>query len=377
MTGHPVICSMIRVNRLSITQFKNYQQVSFDFPSRITGICGWNGVGKTNLLDALYYCCFTRSYFSHSDTQNIRFDTDGFRLAAEFSYLGQPEEFVCVHRGNGKSKSIQLNGVAYPKFSQHIGHYPAVMIAPDDVEMITGGSEERRKYLDTLFAQFDPAYLEALIQYNRILTQRNSLLKQLADHSTQNLALLDVYDEQLIPVAQLLFEKRQTYTSELLPDVLSLYTLLASKPEAIAVRYQSALAQESMESLLVRNRQRDLYLQRSTVGVHRDDLISLLDDQPFKQTASQGQRKSLLFAFKLAEYRLLHRKKGFAPLLFLDDVFEKLDAQRMQNLLDWVAGLTEAQVFITDTHEDRLREALAGCTHDYAMLRLGDSQPAE
>lgn len=377
MTGHPVICSMIRVNRLSITQFKNYQQVSFDFPSRITGICGWNGVGKTNLLDALYYCCFTRSYFSTSDTQNIRFDTDGFRLAADFTYQGQNEELVCIHRGNGRSKSISLNGVAYPRFSQHIGHYPAVMIAPDDVEMLTGGSEERRKYLDTLFAQFDPDYLDALIQYNRILTQRNSLLKQLAEQSQQSLSLLDVYDEQLIPVATRLFEKRQTYTAELVPDVLSLYTLLASKPEAIQVRYQSALLEDSMASLLTRNRQRDLYLQRSTVGVHRDDLICLLDDQPFKQTASQGQRKSLLFAFKLAEYRLLQRKKGFAPLLFLDDVFEKLDAQRMQNLLDWVAGLTEAQVFITDTHEDRLRDALANCTSDYSMLRLGDSSKAE
>jgi DNA replication and repair protein RecF len=362
---------MIRVDRLVITQFKNYQQVSFDFPNRITGICGLNGVGKTNLLDALYYCCFTRSYFTATDTQNIRFNTDGFRLAAQCHYLGANEELVCIHRGNGKSKSISLNGVPYPKFSQHIGHYPAVMIAPDDIDIITGSSEERRKYLDTLFAQFDAAYLDALIQYNRILTQRNSLLKQLAEQPHQNLTLLDVYDEQLIPIGQALFEKRKAYTEELVPDILELYSLLASKPEAISVRYKSALNDQPFDALLARNRSRDLFIQRTSVGVHKDDLVCLLDDQPFKQTASQGQRKSLLFALKLAEYRMLQHKKGFAPLLFLDDVFEKLDAHRMQNLLDWVAGLKDAQVFITDTHEDRLHAALSRCTDDYAILDLG------
>lgn len=362
---------MIRLNQLTLTQFKNYSQASFSFPNRITGICGLNGVGKTNLLDAIYYCCFTRSFFSNTDAQNIQFHADGFRLAAVFNYSGESETLVCIHRGSGKTKTVLLNEVEYPRFSQHIGHYPAVMIAPDDIEIITGGSEERRKYLDTHFSQFDRDYLETLIQYGRVLQQRNALLKQLAEQPGSQMMLLDVYDEQLIPLGQRIYELRRQYCEILIPEVVRFYHTLADNQEIVEVQYTSPLHQQSFGDILQKNRSRDMLLQRTSSGVHKDDLVCTLQGQPFRQTASQGQRKSLLFALKLAEFHLLHEKKGFPPLLLLDDVFEKLDQERMHNLLHWVAQFQTGQVFITDTHEARLREALAACTTDFDVITLG------
>ena len=347
---------MLRLSKISLTHFKNYTFETFDFTTRVTGICGLNGMGKTNLLDAVYYCCFTKSYFTSSDQMNVHFGTEGFRLEASFSNKADALKVVCINRGTGK-KEFYLNDVPYDKLSKHIGLLPTVMIAPDDIEIITGGSEERRKLVDTIICQLDAEYLQQLMIYNKVLQQRNSLLKQFAEKGSNDEALLQIIDQQLIAPGNYVFEKRIAFTQQLIPLVQDFYKQIAENDEQVRISYESKLAQRSFEELLIQNRDKDRFLQRTNAGIHKDDLAFELNGQPFKSIASQGQRKSLLFAIKLAEYEVMRRGKGFAPLLLLDDVFEKLDDNRMKNLLNWVCNHNEGQVFITDTHRERLENA--------------------
>lgn len=360
---------MLRLSRISLTHFKNYEFETFDFTSRVTGICGLNGMGKTNLLDAIYYCCFTKSYFTSSDQLNVGFGKEGFRLEGSFANSDDALKVVCINRGTGK-KEFSLNNVPYEKLSKHIGLLPTVMIAPDDIEIITGGSEERRKLVDTILCQLDADYLQQLMIYNKVLQQRNSLLKQFAEKGTNDEALLQIIDAQLMAPGNYVFEKRMSFTQELIPLVQDFYKQIAENDEFIRISYESKLSQQSFEKLLMQNRDKDRYLQRTNAGIHKDDLLFELNGQPFKSIASQGQRKSLLFAIKLAEYEIMRRGKGFAPLLLLDDVFEKLDDNRMKNLLNWVCNHNEGQVFITDTHRDRLEKAFEQLKVDGQVIEL-------
>ncbi len=361
--------AMLQINKITITQYKNYDFASFDFKERVIGICGLNGKGKTNLLDAIYYCCFTKSYFSKTDALSVQFDKDGFRLEAFFENDTEEQKLVCIHRGAGK-KELLLNEVPYEKMSQHIGKFPAVMVAPDDIELITGGSEERRRFIDTVISQMDAEYLQQLIQYNKVLQQRNSLLKRFAEQGKTDWPLLEVLDEQLIVPGNFIYTKRKNFTADLIPLVQKFYNQIAANAEAVTLQYESQLNTGDFESVLNQYRQKDFMLQRSNGGVHKDDISMLLNDQSFKNTASQGQRKSLLFALKLAEFELLKTNKGFAPLLFLDDVFEKLDDNRMQQLLHWVCNENTGQVFITDTHKDRLEDAFKSLQVKYQVIEL-------
>ena len=348
---------MLRLDTISLTRFKNYTDRQFDFSERIVGFCGPNGAGKTNLLDAIYYLCLTKSYFAKTDAASASFGFQGFRI--EGHYTRQQEKFttVCILRENGK-KEIILNQDNYTRFSQHIGKFPVVFVAPDDVLLVTGGSEERRKFIDTLISQVDPRYLNHLIRYNRVLQQRNGLLKQFAETGLKDEALLEVLDQQLYAPAEYIFTERNTFLSSFITEVKLRYEMIAGKEEGLDLQYQSALQHQSMAELLLSCRQRDALAQRTTSGIHKDELEIRLGDQPLKNIASQGQRKSLLFALKLAEFTVLQRIKGFPPLLLLDDVFEKLDEKRMQNLLHWACVENTGQVFLTDTHCTRLTEAL-------------------
>ena len=354
----PKYYSLLQLNDISLVQFKNYEQANFQFRERIVGICGNNGVGKTNLLDAIYYLCFTKSYFTKSDQLNVYKGSTGFRIEGQF----QKEEngtlkAVCILRETGK-KEFSLDDETYEKFSHHIGRFPCVIIAPDDVQIITGGSEERRRFLDALLSQLDPGYLQNLIEYNKILQQRNSFLKSLTDNRIQDKSLLDVYDSQLIRPGTYVFEQRKTFLINLLPLVKQFYGQIAGITEPVELTYESRLSHTSFRDLLHQFRDKDLVLQRTSAGIHKDDIEMSFSGQPFKVIASQGQRKSLLFALKLAEYESLKQAKGFPPILLLDDVFEKLDENRMHNLLDKVCLQNNSQIFITDTHPDRIREQL-------------------
>jgi DNA replication and repair protein RecF len=361
---------MLQLKKIALTQFKNYHLQSFQFTERIIGICGKNGAGKTNLLDAIYYMCFTKSYFTRTDFSSVLHGHSGFRLVADFELNKTAEKAVYILRETNK-KELSINDDAYTKFSQHIGRYPCVIIAPDDVQLIIGGSEERRKFIDTLLSQLYPAYLQALIAYQKILAQRNSLLKSFAENGgTNDFTLLDVLDEQLNAQGVIIFEKRKHFLLSFLPTVKKMYLQIANTKEDINLFYESELHSVSLQDLIKYNRQKDCYAQRTTGGVHKDDLLFTLGEQPVKNIASQGQRKSLLFALKLAEMEVLKNEKGFAPLLLLDDVFEKLDEDRISNLLQRVCQQNDGQVFITDTNEERFTAHLEALSIQHQLIQL-------
>jgi DNA replication and repair protein RecF len=360
---------VIKFNFISLLQFKNYSRQSFRFTKRITGIAGNNGVGKTNLLDAIYYLCFTKSYFSRTDTMNVQQGQTGFRLEAETGFNGKAERLVCILRESGK-KEFYLNEDMYERLSQHLGRYTCVMIAPDDAQLITGGSEERRRFLDALLSQLDVTYLQHLITYNRILRQRNSLLVSFAETGNRNMALLEVLNDQLLKPAGYIFEKRKSFLSSFIPAAVELYDEIAGKEDAMGIRYESDLAGTSFKELLQVYQPKDIAAQRTTIGIHKDDLEITMNGQSFKNIASQGQRKSLLFALKLTEMQALKHEKGYAPVLLLDDVFEKLDEGRISNLLKKVCVENDGQVFITDTNEERLEKHLEKTGCDFSIIRL-------
>jgi len=359
---------LLALESILLYQFKNYRQARFDFNSRITGISGQNGIGKTNLLDAIYYLCFTKSYFTRTDSQNVLNGANGFRIEGQF-HLGEEHlRTVCILRETGK-KEFLVNEQPYDRFSSHIGRFPSVVIAPDDVQIITEASEERRRFLDAFLSQADPVYLQNLIDYTRLLQQRNSYLRSI-DNRQADHRLLDTYDMQLVNAGTQLFDARRNFLVEFIPMVITLYNGIAGTEEGLSIAYKSQLLQQDFQSLLQQSREKDILLQRTNAGVHRDDLELFLNDQPFKSMASQGQRKSLLFALKLAEFEGLRTIKGFAPLLLLDDVFEKLDEQRMHNLLSRVCIDSGAQLFVTDTHPERIRNHLKSLNVDYGMISL-------
>jgi DNA replication and repair protein RecF len=360
---------MLMLQSILLLQFKNYTNRKFDFTEKLIGICGNNGTGKTNLIDAVHYLCFTKSYFTRSDSNCVQQEKNGFRLEGDFILHDKPEKAVCVLRENGK-KEFSINDHGYDKFSQHIGHYPCVVIAPDDASLITGVSEERRKFLDSMLSQLDAEYLQNLIIYMKVLQQRNSLLKSFAETGARNFTLLDVIDEQLKKPGAFIFNKRKEFLISFLPLVKHLYLDIAKRVEDIQLYYESELLHASFDEILTATREKDCIIQRTSSGVHRDNIEINLGALAFRTIASQGQRKSLLFALKLAEMEILKKEKGFAPLLLLDDVFEKLDEERISNLLQKVCVESEGQIFITDTNEDRLVSHLKQVSPSFQLVNL-------
>ncbi|WP_143310816.1 DNA replication/repair protein RecF [Chitinophaga vietnamensis] len=359
---------MLYIKKISLVQFKNYTQQQFLFDKKVVGITGRNGSGKTNLLDAIYYLCFTRSYFTSNESQNTRYHTNGFRLEGTFSKNGHEEKILCTVK-EGK-KEFSLNDDKYDRFSRHIGQFPAVMIAPDDAAIIAGGSEERRKWLDTLLSQLDPSYLDHLIVYQKILLQRNTLLKNMEASGPQQDQLLDIFDLQLVQHGVPVFKARQQFLQAFIPEVQRLYDYIAGTHETVNIRYHCSLQEDDFANLLHACRYRDMQLQRTSTGIHRDDLVFLLNDHPMKTSASQGQRKSFLFALKLAQFEVLKKHKQFPPLLLLDDVFEKLDQDRVMRLIALVADQQYGQVFITDTHAQRLLDAFAATGETVQLISI-------
>ncbi len=360
---------MLRLQNITLTHFKNYDISNFNFEKNVVGICGLNGIGKTNLLDAIYYCCFTKSYFTNTDNLNINFEKDGFRIEANVEKNNIIQKVICINRGIGK-KEFSVNDIAYNKLSEHIGSLPSVIIAPDDVQIIIGNSEGRRRYLDTIICQLDKSYLQNLITYNKVLLQRNSFLKNIAETGKIDTLLLEIINDQLVKSANAVFERRTFYTQQLIPIITSFYKQIAENDEEIAFNYKSDLQQNDFAFLLKNNFEKDKILQRTSAGIHKDEIIFLLNEQPFKSIASQGQRKSLLFSLKFAEYQLIKDTKSFSPILLLDDVFEKLDEKRMERLLHWVCKQNDGQVFITDTHKSRLENIFEQLKIDGQIIEL-------
>lgn len=360
---------MLVLDNISLFQFRNYHSGSFSFEKNIVGFCGKNGSGKTNLLDAIYYLCFTKSYFGKPDAQNVAHGKAGFRLEGNFKKQQQTHNVACVVRENGK-KEFSTDGELYTKFATHIGKFPCVMIAPDDIAIITEASEERRKFIDYTISQLDAGYLQTLIDYNKLLQQRNSLLKQAAENGRMDETLFQVISAQLVQNGNNVFKKRQEFCRVFIPLIQKLYTQIAGHNEKLSINYTSNLQSDSFENILRQNKNRDLILQRTTKGIHRDDLEFKIDEGTFKSLASQGQKKSLLFALKLAEYEILLQHNGYPPLMLLDDIFEKLDEDRMHNLLAKVCKENKGQIFITDTHCERLNESLKKLNVEFQIIEM-------
>ena len=339
---------------LQVVNFRNLRDQRLGFGPGIHLLGGANGQGKTNLLDAVHYLCLTRSHFSYGDAGALRHGADFFRVAGRF-LSGKRAEHVVVRHQARKPKVVERNGAAYASLAEHVGLLPAVMISPSDIELAVGGPEERRRFMDQTISQYDRVYLGALMAYNRILKLRNAHLKA-AGHPLQvDLNLLSAYDRQLAPAATVLYDARQVFASALTPHFESLYAAIGGAEEEPRLSYVSKLSERPFGELLMRSRDHDAILGRTNVGPHRDDLQLSLGGEPLRKYASQGQLKTFVLALRLAQARLLAERQSHAPILLLDDIFDRLDPLRVQHLVDVVLAEHYAQVFVTDTHEERLR----------------------
>ena len=345
------------------------------FSAHLNCFVGQNGVGKTNILDAIYYLCMCKSHFKTSDRNIARHDSIFFRIDGNFvtaNPQGQPQVDKIVAKVEPrKRKEFERNKAVYERLSEHIGCYPVVMIAPDDTLMAMEGSEERRRFLDNTLCQLDNQYLIHLMQYNKILAQRNKLLKQMAEARTFDEILVQSYDVQLLPSAKYLHQKRMEWMTDFEPIFKKYYNQISGDKEAVQCLYQSKLTDNDFEALLQESLEKDRVLQRTTVGIHRDDLKFIFNDVAVKQFASQGQLKSYILALKLAQYELLREQKGITPILLLDDIFDKLDEHRVRQLLELlIKKRSFGQIFITYTHENRVTEIVNKFATDYCKFTV-------
>ncbi len=346
------------LQELRLFNFKNYAEANLRFENPVNCFLGKNGSGKTNLLDAMHYLSFTKSAINPSDSQNIKLGENQFIIKGAFKIQRKPKEVICSYQ-QGQKKMVKEDGQDYLKFSDHVGKYPLVLIAPQDIELIWDGSEVRRKFFDSLLSQIDHGYLEDLIVYTTYVKQRNSVLKLFAERGSVDHDLLAGYDQKIIPAAKRIFSKRSEFLKEFLPIFQLHYKNLAdSNDEAMNIQYRSDLEGNDFEELLGKNLSRDVMLQRTTTGIHRDDFLFLLNNNEVKRFGSQGQQKSFLIGLKLAEFQCIAERKKFKPLLLLDDIFDKLDDNRIRKIMQFVAEGMFGQLFITDARPARCVELL-------------------
>lgn len=346
------------LQRLILTNFKNYELQKVEFSPQVNCIVGKNGMGKTNLLDAVYYLCMCKSNFGMSDMFVKKRETDFFRLEGIFNKDEKP--FKTVAKVIPKQrKEFEIGGVAYTRLAEHIGQFPVVIITPYDSELVREGSEIRRKFLDNTLSQMDTDYLKSLIQYNRLLKQRNACLKKFGETKKIDKSLLVTFDEQLVSPAMLIHSKRTAFIEQFKTIFQDFYQVISNNQESVSLMYYAQMNDNTLEQLLMENQEKDIFLQRSTVGPHKDDLKFSIDDLSLKRFASQGQTKSFILALKLAQYEILRKEKKCTPILLLDDIFDKLDNQRVKYLISLIFNKKFGQIFFTDTDENRLKDILA------------------
>lgn len=354
---------------LSLLNYKNFDSKSFVFNDKINCIVGNNGIGKTNVLDAIYHLSFGKSYFNPVATQNIKHETDFFVINGDYVKHGKPEKII-VSLKRGQKKMIKRNGKAYEKFSEHIGFLPLVIISPADRDLIIEGSDTRRKFMDGVISQSDKGYLSDLINYNKIVSQRNALLKYFALNHTFNADTLDVYNNQLSDYGLKIFEKRAAFLKAFIPIFKSRYQAISNGNEIVDLVYQSDLFESNLNALLKNNLSKDKALQYTSVGIHKDDLHFNIEDYPIKKFGSQGQQKSFLIALKLAQFDFIKNQSGDNPILLLDDIFDKLDEERVSQIIKLVDDENFGQLFISDTHADRTERAIKNVHQSYEIFKL-------
>ncbi|MFC4219691.1 DNA replication/repair protein RecF [Flagellimonas marina] len=357
------------LRHLSLVNYKNFDSKSLDFDPVINCLVGDNGVGKTNILDAIYHLCFGKSYFNPVSTQNIKHDTDFFVIEGEFEKEQRTEKILCSFK-KGTKKIIKRNGKAYEKFSEHIGFLPLVIISPSDRDLILEGSDTRRKFMDGVISQSDKAYLQTLIKYNKVLVQRNSLLKYFVANHTFDPNTLAIYNEQLHLLGTEIHKKRTAFISSFIPIFQEQYAHISDKNEEIMLAYDSQLSEGNLLKLLESNIDKDRALQYTSVGIHKDDLNFTIAGHPIKKFGSQGQQKSFLIALKLAQFHFIKKLASTTPILLLDDIFDKLDESRVSHIVGLVKNENFGQIFISDTHAERTENVVKTIHQSYKIFTL-------
>jgi DNA replication and repair protein RecF len=354
---------------LSVVNFKNIRETVIEFSARLNTFIGDNGAGKTNLLDALYSLSFSKSFFTSVDQMNIMHGEDYFMLQGKY-VRNEEEETIVYGIQNGQKKQLKRNGKPYKRLSEHIGYLPLVMISPADSALILSGSEERRKFMDGVISQFSTEYLHDLLRYNRILLQRNNLLRQAYTSGWQDEDMLTIYDDELTASGERIYQRRAEFIKNLIPVFQRYYSFISGDSEKVDLVYQSDLTSHSFSELLKNSAKNDHAAQYTTTGIHKDDLQLHLENYPLKKLGSQGQQKSYLVALKLAQFEYISLKSGLKPILLLDDIFDKLDKNRVEKIVRMVSGEQFGQIFITDTNREHLDSILHTLSGEYRIFSV-------
>ena len=357
------------IKNLKIFNFKNHNEKSFDFSPEINCFVGNNGAGKTNILDALHYLSMAKSFLGNLDAQNILHDSDFFAIEAEIQGE-EKNDIIKVQLPKEGKKIIKKNDKTYERIADHIGFLPSVMISPYDSNLISDGSESRRKFLDAMISQTDSDYLFALIQYQKTLQQRNALLKYFAKNRTFDLDSLEIYNEPLTKFGTQIFEKRQRFVASILPTIQHFYEIISKGNEKVTVIYESNLNEQNFEEILSENLEKDRVLTYTSRGIHKDDLRFEMNGNLIKKFGSQGQQKSFLIALKLAQIKRIKDITNKNPILLLDDIFDKLDDNRVSQLIELVNQQNFGQIFITDTHRERTESVVKRINEESKIFQI-------
>ena len=357
------------LQKLSLVNFKNLESQSFDFQQKINCFVGNNGVGKTNILDAIYYLSFAKSYFNSVAVQNIRHGEAFFMIEGDYILNDRNEKIVCSLK-KGQKKVLKRNGKSYEKFSEHIGQLPLVIISPADRDLVTEGSDTRRKFIDGVISQQNKNYLKDLLFYNKVLSQRNALLKYFAANRTFDALNLEVYNEQLSEYGARIFEVRKVFLEKFIPIFNEKYQIISEDKETVNLVYKSQLNDFSMKDLLQQSLEKDKMLQYTSSGIHKDDLSFEIGNYSIKKFGSQGQQKSYLIALKFAQFEFIKQQSNVVPILLLDDIFDKLDESRVLQIINLVDNDEFGQIFITDTHSERTENIVKQSNKPYQIFKL-------
>jgi DNA replication and repair protein RecF len=364
------------LKKLLLTNFKNYELGELEFSPKINCFVGNNGVGKTNILDAIHYLSLTKSFFNSIDSISIKHGEDYFVIQGTFNRDGEEDNIYCAFQKQ-KPKLLRRNGKEYQKLSDHVGRYPVVMISPADSALVTEGSEDRRKFLNKIVSQYNAEYLDSVLKYSKALQHRNRLLKDFRAAGRFDGDMLAGWDAQLVKYGDYVFRERDSLVNELIPVFQEYYEMISNGREQVRLKYLSHLAEGSFQEALLNAIGKDRFLEYTTVGIHKDDLLLEMNGFPVRSLGSQGQQKSYLVALKLAKFDYIKRKAGFPPILLLDDIFDKFDAERVEQIIRLVGNHRFGQIFITDTHQSRLQEILFSHKIDFKLFRIFNNRVEE
>ncbi len=363
----------MHLQSLHLINFRNYEEAEIRLSENVNCFVGKNGSGKTNVLDAVHYLGLCKSFLNVMDRQNIRFDQPFFSIQGAFQKEDKEINIHCAVK-SGAKKVFKRNKKEYEKLADHIGQFPVVVISPYDRDLISEGSEIRRKWMDSIIAQFDRAYLDEVQRYSRILEQRNALLKNMHSHGLFDRESIEVWNEQLVSSGNIIHAVRKAFIQEYIPVFQEKYNFIGLEHEEVGIEYRSQLNESDFGTLLKENERKDAFSQYTNAGIHKDDLVFTIKGHPIKKYGSQGQQKSLIIAMRLAQYELLKEHLALAPILLLDDIFDKLDNDRVKRLLDLVSEHYFGQVLVTDTDEDRLNAIFRNSKIEFSMFRVSQGE---